>query len=86
MDTEQQLRLDPVVMDGPVIWLAFSPESEDGYINVRFMQRFGAFPAEIRRVANLKLAGPITANPPPNLQTPVANKSERGKNGYENRH
>lgn len=75
MGTEQQ-RLDPVVIDGPVLWLAFSPQTEDGYINVRFMQRFGAFPAEIRRVANLKLAGPIVATPPPSLQTPAANESD----------
>lgn len=64
----KQLRLDPVIIDGTDLWLAFSLQTEDGYIEARFMQRFGAFPAEIRAAANLKLAGPITATPAPSLQ------------------
>lgn len=62
-----QLRLDPVVFDG-LLWLAFTKDTEDGYIIKRFMQRFGTFPAEIRRAANIALAGPITATPPPSPQ------------------
>jgi len=71
-----QLRLDPVISTENALWMGFTLDADDDYCNVRFLKRFGRFPAQIRIVNNIKLVGPIPANRAPSLQAAAASNRE----------